>query len=463
MDRKSIIGLVLIFGIFVGYMWWIAPSKEEQAAMKARHDSVVAAYNDSIRMDSLLRAEADSLQQHLRDSILAVNPHADVERLLADNVNTAELRNQLGVFASNVADRTDSLTVTNRVFQVVLSDKGAAVCKVTLSDYSTYDSLPLVLISPSPDNMNLVFSTNDNRVINTKDLSFSPFVDGLPWNADRELRVEDDSLVVAFRAYATANAALSDSSVEDVADLSHYVEFRYTFYPERYDVDFSIEFHGMSGLIRPTPYMDFAWHNRMNRQEKVDQSSRGSRNRNKDAEKFNSNVYYKPTKDKVDNLRLGSDDSKQVKTPVEWVAFKQQFFCAILMSDTPFENADLYNSTNRQDTARNYLCDMGGTIGLAYDSEQDCSIDMRFYFGPSKYKDLRDMHRGFERMLPLGWGFFLIQWTSRLLIVGFRFFAGFIGNYGIIIILLTLLLRLLLFPLTSSTCTGYTNFICIHL
>ena len=448
MDKKTIIGLVLIFAIFVGYMWWISPSKEEQAAMRAHRDSIVAAFYDSVRQDSLMRAEQDSIRQHLRDSILAVNPDAviDFDAASSQPLSVADMRNQLGMFGGNLADRVDTITVRNGVFEVDLTNLGAAVNKVTLDDYTTYDSMPLVLISPSADNMNLVFSTNDNRVINTKDLYFTPYIDGQPAVGSREIGVEEDSVVVSYRAYAQQE---NDTAAGTQGEA--YVEFQYTFHPRSYEVGYRINFRGLSRVIRSDNYLDFTWRNQMNRQEKVDRSSLGSRNRNKDAEKFNSNVYFKPTKDKVDNLRLGGDGSKQVKTPVEWVAFKQQFFCAILMGDAPFLNADLATKTDKQDTSRNYLCDMSGTIALDYDSEQDCSIGMQFYYGPSKYRELREMHKGFERMLPLGWGFFLIQWTSRLLIVCFRFFAGFMSNYGLIIILLTVLLRTALFPLTFKS------------
>lgn len=449
MDKKSITGLVLIFAIFVGYMWWVSPSKEEQAAMKARHDSIVAAYLDSVYQDSVMKAETAALQQHLRDSILAVNPDAvvDFEALANGSLTRGEKERQLGMFAGNIADRTDTLHVTNKVFDVDLVNLGAIVNQVVLKDYFTYDSLPLILISPAEDNMNLVFSTNDNRVINTKDIHFSTFVDGKKVEGSQDISIDGDAVVVSYRAYA--QEAMDTMMMASAGD--QYLEFQYTFYADRYDVDFDINFHGLSSLIRSDNYMDFQWKNRMNRQEKVDQSTKGSRNRNKDAEKFNSNVYFKPVKDKVDNLKLGGDSDKNVKTAVEWVAFKQQFFCAILMGDTPFENADLSNRTDRNDTASNYLCDMASTIGLTYDSEKDCSMNMQFYFGPSKYRELRDMHKGFERMLPLGWGFFLIHWTSRLLITCFNFLEQFNWNYGIIIIIITLLLRIVLLPLVWNS------------
>lgn len=440
MDKKSIIGLVLIFGIFAGYMWWVSPSKEERAAMKAHNDSIIQVYNDSMAAV----AYNDSVQATMAASGSGTNDSSS-----ADVQTKTDQQKQLGVFACNIAPSVDTLSVSNQLFEVDLTNLGAAVNQVTINNYRTFDGLPLVLITPSDKNMNLVFSTNDNRIINTKDLSFTPYVNGQPVSANAQYKVGKDSLVVAYRAFA---GAAVDSGAAVSKQENSYLEFRYTFYPNRYEVGFNIYFHGLSSIVRSTPSIDFVWTNSMNRQEKVDQSSRNSRNRNKDAEKFNSNIYYKPSNDKVDELRLGSDDDKKVKTPVEWVAFKQQFFCAILMSDKQFENADLVTKTNKEDTSLHYLCDMSSTIGLTYDSEKDCSMGMQFYYGPSKYRELRDMHKDFERMLPLGWGFFLTQWVSRFVIIPvFNFLEQFNWNYGIIIIVLTILLRLVLFPLTFKS------------
>ncbi len=277
------------------------------------------------------------------------------------------------------------------------------------------------------------------------------------------LTVVGEDAVLSLRAPVLG--AADSNGVAAIAEDS-YLEFRYTLPSTEYDPDaeeqamgykvgFDIVFHNLDGVVQSTPYMDFQWHNTMVRQEKVDQSMKNARNRQKDPERLYTNLYYKPTTDHADELRQGrANDEKQVKTPVEWVAYKQQFFTAILMSQNdsvPFENADLALTTNTEDTADNYLVDMSSTIGLTYNGGNS-EIPMQFYFGPSKYRDLRDQHRGFERMLPLGWGFFLIQWFNRFVLIPvFNFFEGFGWNYGIIIIVLTFLLKILLFLLTYKT------------
>lgn len=438
MNKKSIIGLVLIFAIFIGYMWWVSPSKEEIAERQRIADSVREAYADSVaQADSAARAKA------------ALDSLAQAGDTSAQRQLQLHQRGDMGAFNASAYGDTVDITVKTSLMSTSISNMGAQIREVVLSNYTTYDSLPLQLITPSADNMNLVFSTEDNRVVNTRDLVFKAYRvqnDQLvPLTADSVLEVADSQkLDLRFRAFVGDSAGVT---------ADKYVEFKYAFVGNEYDVDFDISFHGLSQVVRHTPYMDFYWHNTMNRQEKVDASSRGSRNRNKDPEKFYSSIYYK-VKNDVDQVGRGRDGSKQVKTSVEWVAFKQQFFCAILMSDTSFENVDLAQATDNTVQDPHYLCDMSSTIGLTYDSEHDCTMGMNFYFGPTKFRDLRAMHRGFEKMLPLGWWIFS-KFVSRYLIIpAFNFLETFNWNYGIIIIVFTFLLRLVLFPLTFKSYQG---------
>lgn len=439
MNKKSIIGLILIFGIFVGYMWWIAPSKEEIAERQRINDSIRTALADSIRTaDSVA-----SLKAHL-DS-LAAQGDTSAQRQLQ-----MHQRGDMGVFNASAYGDTINVTVKNEKMCVNISNMGAQVREVVLNDFTTFDNRPLQLITPADDNMNLVFSTEDNHVVNTRDLVFVPY------------RVYGDKTerITASTQYEIASNEAIDLRLRAYVGDSNgnvgnqYLEFRYYFVGDGYDVDFDICTHGLTKVIRSSNYMDFEWHNKMNRQEKVDASTRGSKNRNKDPEKFYSSIYYRASKDDVDEVGRGRDADKSVKTSVEWVAFKQQFFCAILQADSTFQNADLSQVTDKENKDANYLCDMSGTIGLTYDNEHDCTIGMNFYFGPTKFRDLRAMHRGFEKMLPLGWWVFS-KFVSRWLIIpSFNFLETFNWNYGIIIIVFTFLLRLVLFPLTFKSYQG---------
>ena len=416
MDKKSIIGLILIFGIFVGYMFWVAPSKEEMAERQRIYDSTVAANLEA---------------QRIEDSIAAAQARMDSLAAIGDTSVTGILRNvpDMGAFNAATQGEAQEIVMSNEKMQITFSTLGARVDKVVLNDYTTYDSNELVLITPSKDNINLVFSTEDNRVVNTKDLVFSPVVNGN---------------TLCFRA--------------EVADslTNGRLEFVYTLHDDSYEVDFDINFVGLKEVVRNTPYMDFQWQNRMLRQEKVNSGSRGKSNRNSDRERFYSSIYYKGPKEKnPNNVSMGQDKQKQVKTNLDWVAFKDQYFAAILNSEggVPFENAELAVVTDKRDTAKNYLTNMGAVIGLPYD-ENHPEMHMSWYYGPTKLRDLRSMHRGYDRMLPLGWTIISKSISRWLIVPVFNFLERFNWNYGIIIIVFTLLIRLVLLPLVYKSYQG---------
>lgn len=421
MNKHSVIGFVLIFAIFIGYMWWISPSEEERAEMRRKYDSIAQVQlqeREQARLDSIARAN---------DSTLPA---------------TQAVTKDLGVFSGSSTGDSLVLTVDNGLLHIDLDNHGGMVKQVTVQNYTTYEGKPLVLIIPSADNMSLVFATEDNRTVQTKDLVFQPYVNGKKLQPSDRCAFEvneNDSLLVQFRAYI-------DDSTEENTD--RYLAFNYLIRGNSYQVDFDIDLHHLDGVVRTTPFLDFEWNNRMVRQEKVDAGSKGRHNRNKDPERFYSNIYYKPLKDDVDHLRDGRDGEEKVKTAVDWVAFKQQFFCAILMNDNGFVNADLSTKTATKGVPQNYLCDMHSTIGLAYEGTGNETTHMAFYYGPTKFHDLKAMDRGFEKMLPLGMWVFS-KFVSRYIIIPvFNFLETFNWNYGIIVLVLTFLMRLALFPLT---------------
>ena len=436
MDKKSIIGLILIFGIFVGYMFWVAPSKEEIAERQRIYDSTMAANLEAQRIeDSIVAAKAR------QDSLFEAGDSAAVYAAMDEAFGVHRRVQDMGVFNAAAERASFGFRVRNERMDLFFNTRGAMVNEVILKDYLTYDSNQLVLITPSDDNMNLVFSTEDNRVVNTKDLTFTAYIDGQEVLPETLVLEGDDSLAISFRA-----------EVDSVG----YLEFLYTIYGDSYEVGFDINFVGLDKVVRNTPYMDFQWQNRMLRQEKVNSGSRGKSNRNSDRERFYSSIYYKAPKDKnPDNLSMGQDKQKQVKTELDWVAFKDQYFAAIVNAENgvPFENADLQMVTDKRDTAHNYLTDMRATIGLTYDQAHP-QMNLSFYYGPTKLRDLRAMHRGYDRMLPLGWTIISKSISRYLIVPAFNFLERFNWNYGIIIIVFTLLIRLVLLPLVYKSYQG---------
>ena len=436
MDKKSIIGLVLIFGIFVGYMFWVAPSKEEIAERQRIYDSTMAANLEAQRIEDSIAAE-----KARQDSLFMAGDSAATYAAMDKAFGMHRRVQDMGVFNAAAERPSSGFRVRNERMDLFFNTRGAQVDEVVLKDYLTYDSNQLVLITPSDDNMNLVFSTEDNRVVNTKDLTFNAYIDGQEVLPETMVIEGDDSMQVSMRAEV---------------DSIGYLEFLYTIRGDSYEVGFDINFVGLDKVVRNTPYMDFQWQNRMLRQEKVNSGSRGKSNRNSDRERYYSSIYYKaPTDKNPDNLSMGQDKQKQVKTELDWVAFKDQYFAAIINAEggIPFENADLAVATDKRDTSASYLTDMSAVIGLPYDREHP-QMNLSFYYGPTKLRDLRAMHRGYDRMLPLGWTIISKSISRYLIVPVFNVLERFNWNYGIIIIVFTLLIRLVLLPLVFKSYQG---------
>lgn len=428
MDKKSIIGLVLIFGIFVGYMAWIAPSAEEREKMRIE--------------DSIHRAQLAE-EQRLADSVAAAQ--AQIDSLVASGdttvVQPTSQVEDMGAFNACLGDGM-LIPVKSSLMNLAINTKGAMIDRVTLTGYQTYDKTPLNLITPAEDNLNLIFSTSENRSVNTRNLAFQPLVNGQPWNGDTLVAKDGDSLVISLRA--DISAALDSAT----AAGKHYLEYVYTVRSDSYEVGFDINFVGLNDIILSDNRMDLQWKNRMMRQEKNREGTR--------SERTYTSIYFKPVEDDVDDLSAGTKDvaSEQVKTQLEWIGFKQQYFCAILTAEsTPFENADLAVHTDKGDTTQRYLTDMYATIGIPFGADTK-SLKMGFYFGPTKFRDLRAFDRDFDKMLPLGWTFISKNISRWLIIPAFNFLEQFNWNYGIIIIIFTLLIRLLLLPLVYKSYRG---------
>ena len=424
MDKKSIIGLVLIFAIFIGYTMWLDRPPQEQ--------------NKKVQTDST-QQQALAAQQTNDSTLQAamVADSSDTTQVVGEEEG-ALTYTKASYFKDLVATEGEIVTVNTDRLTVELNTLGSMINKVTLKDYQTYNKQPLVVITPSSENLNLSFSDKKN-LVQTQYLRFKPYVNGKEWNGEALNVNGNDSTVVSMRA--EVNNALDSNAVAG----KHYLEFAYTFHGDGYEVDFDIRFVGLDTVVMLNNSIDLTWRNRMLRQEKHREGTR--------SERTYTSVYYKPPTDDVDHLAEGKNDSKTLKTKLEWVAFKQQFFCAILTADShPFENASFVVNTDGKDTTPEYLTDMEASMEL--DMQASKSMSMGFYFGPTKYRDLKAFDRDFDKMLPLGWTFISKNISRWLIIPAFNFLEKFNWNYGIIIIVFTLLIRLILLPLVFKSYRG---------
>lgn len=395
MDRNTITGLVVIALILIGYSYFMSPSKEELKAMHVR--------------DSIARVEAQ------RAAALEKERQAD---FAAQQQNTET--QQAGTEAIFKQDSlpVEQYTLENNKIKLHINTKGGCIDYVDLKGYRTHDSLPLILWKDHKSSMGLNFYAR-NKQINTADLIFVPNTN------QKELNAEGAEQVLTMRAYV---------------DENKYLEFEYKLAPDSYMVNFNINTYNLNDVIASnTNFLTLYWGVDMPQLEK-----------SRDFESRYTGVYYNFSNNDVEHLSLTGDEKVDLPTSVKWVAYKQQFFSSVLIANESFPNVLVSTANN---TTPGFLKTADAEISLPYSGKAIEKYDMRFYFGPNSYPTLREYGKDIElpKLVDLGWKW--IAWFNRYVVIPiFNFLETNVTlNYGLIIFLLTLIIKLVLFPLTYKS------------
>ena len=425
MDRNTIYGLLLIFLLILGYSWWSQPSKEELDKRKHTEDSLVnirKSVNDSMNTAKVTDSTRGNSSQGVASNDTTEKKTATISR------------DEFGSFASAAKGTDKDYIIENDLIKLTVSSKGGRISSVQLKKFKTFDSIPVILYEKDSSEFYLNFYSN-NRLINTGKMYFEPiFYNKNNEGKDHLVVSGKDSLKFAMRLYADG----ADSTV----DKSKYIEFVYTLYGNDYMTGFAVNFVGTQNAITQNAnFIDLYWNASIRRQEKSLKN-----------ERMISSIFYKPLKDDVDNLKETKDDEADLKYPMKWVSFKEQFFSATLIAKDQFVSANVKATTNPLIDGGRYLKTMQARVALPYGNTANQSIAMSIYFGPNKYNTLKDYKLDLERQIPLGWSFFLLQWINRYAVIPvFNFLSGFNWNFGIIILILTILLKIVLFPIAYKS------------
>lgn len=424
MDKNTITGLLLIFLIFVGYTYFTMPSEEELAERRRVQDSLfqVKRYQDSLRAIRVTQQAGDELER------ISMEPDS-----FNDPSLKADLFNRLGYFANSGVGEQQYFTIENEQIKLKISRRGGKIVNVQLKNYVTYDSLPLFLYN----NENPVFGYTffaANRTINTDQLYFEPYFYNSAFAGRDSVFVSgNDSVVFGMRLY------VDDA---DGFDENRYLENRFTLKGTGNLVDYDLNLRGLADVIDPgASFINLNWKADIRRQEASLENERNE-----------TTIYYKYFEDDVDYLSERKDAEEKLVTPVKWLSFKSRFFLSTFIADEAFRNADIRTTTSETNNDPYYLRTMEAAIGVPYDNLQSHTFSSRFYFGPNKYSTLKKFRLDLERQVPLGWGFFLLAWINiGAVIPVFDWLGGYGWNYGIVILILTLLLKLVLFPIAYKT------------
>ena len=410
MDKNSVIGLVIIGGILIGWMFLSKPSAEQLAIQKRMQDSTLA----YVKAQEALAASPKSTKSN---KAAGVNSANDAAVVLSDSAKAALKKSVYGDFTEASAGDNKIITLENEVMKVNVSPKGGRISSVELKKYKTFDGKPLILFNADSSTQKLTFATF-NKSFATDTMYFSPVGEAftLTGKASKSL---------AMRLYA--------------GNKEKYIEYVYTLTGDEYMMGCKINTVGMQGIINAS-----AGELKLNWQMKIP-----TLEHNKQNQERASTVYYNTTEDGVDKISESKEDTKTFDGKVKWVAFKQQFFTSVIIADNTFEkHTEVTTATER--TSQKYIKNYASTFSIPYKGQQNESFGMRFYFGPNHYQTLKKYDVDLERQINLGWKIF--GWINRFLVIPiFNVLNSFNWNYGIIILVLTIILKLLLLPIAYKT------------
>ncbi|HRH03318.1 MAG TPA: membrane protein insertase YidC [Bacteroidia bacterium] len=401
MDKNSIIGLLLIGAILIGFSIYNAPTENEIAAQKRQQDSIEAVQK---------LASKQQQQAVLQDAVIAAI--ADTSTI-SDSAKNEVLKSTYGPFISAATGEKKISYIENELIKVGISNKGGRIVSVQLKKYQTHDSLPLLLCDEDSSRFGLSFIAQ-NRVFSTDSLYFTAVGNSFTVNGA-------DSNKLSMRLQAAPGK---------------YLEFEYRLKGNSYLMDCNINTVGMQDLIASnTSDLNLKWRLRALKHEKSHKNEQNA-----------TTIYYKHFEDEVDYLNEAKDGKESFKTKMQWVSFKQQYFTSVLIAKKGFEKPTEVETIGLPDSKK-YTKDLSASFTIPYEHKASESFAMNIYFGPNHYGTLKEYGMDLEKQVPLGWGIF--GWVNRFAVIPvFNFLSGFNINFGIIILLLTILIKVVLLPLT---------------
>lgn len=391
-SKYNIVGFVLIGLVMFGFIWYQSRQYKKQAEYQAQLDSI---------------ARVEAMEKMVLDSAMTVVPASEGSASAATPAFRPYRDSSLNVAAQS---NPSIVAIANNQVRIEFTTKGAQPYSVDVKDYRRYDSTALMLIPAGASELN--FNIYAGESLDTKDFVF-------------DVAELNDTSVVMRLPFANGG----------------YIQQKYTLGQDSYMLRNELSFVGLDAIIpRKVSSMDLSWKADIPRLEK------GYKN-----EKQYSRIDYYIDGDKSpEDIGNGKNATKSLEAGFQWVAFQQQFFSAILTAPQGFESGDLALDYYEEEDESHNLMACSAKMRTPLNINGNTTILFDFYFGPNHFKTLKAYDRKYEKIIPLGgW---LVGWISRFFIIPcFDFLGRFISNYGIVILLMTLLLKIVVSPLTIKS------------
>ncbi|SFC42769.1 protein translocase subunit yidC [Zunongwangia mangrovi] len=393
-DIQSIIGFILIGGILIWMLYTNSLGQpEEETNTPATTEQITSPANSNQQLANQNNSTAPA----------------------TDSASIAQAQSRLGAFgySATLASAEDNTTVIeNDVLRLEVANKGGYIEEAVLKNYKTYDSIPVYLVKDGNAKFNLNFTTTDGRTLDTENLYFEP-----------SISQSGDDQVLSMK--------LKVSETE-------FLEYRYAIKPGDYMMDFNIRSQGLASTFNSSQPINLNW------KLKGFRHSKSISYENK-----YTVLAYEYEGDKYDDL--GHGDDEETDEDISYIAFKQHFFSSILLTDTPFKNARFESNNLVEDEEVDTTFTKAFATNLPLELQGgELNYNMNWYYGPTDYKLLKEYDRNLDEIVPLGWGIF--GWINKYVFIPFfAFLSGFLPSYGLAIIVMTIVVRIVLSPVTYKS------------
>jgi YidC/Oxa1 family membrane protein insertase len=426
MDRNSVIGLILIAVILVVFSILNAPTEAEMKAQQQKEDSLRNVQKKEIeakqkKADKKKTAEVDdtnsvkSVDTNLVENaeLIPVIDSAKTDSIQKARINEKREK-KFDIFTPSATGKKELIVLENEKIKLTLSTKGGSIVSAELKDFKTYkdynggNDRALMLFDSDSSEMGLSFFVNDIP-LESKSLYFEP-----------SMTEKDGNKMLVMKA--------------KTSDPKKYIEFVYSLSNDSYVSNFDIHVIGLASE-GVTESIEFNWQARLLATEKLI-----------DTERMVSSVFYKYKDETRDYLSETASEELQLEAPTQWIAFKQSYFSVVLMSEEGINpEGSAIGVTTLSSTK--YIKDYEAHLNISDGATNKLNVSYQFYFGPNDYNELVLFDNGMEKIVNIGWGIF--GWVNMYLVIPiFNFLDGMNISYWLIILLLTIIVKILIMPLT---------------
>ncbi len=418
MDKNTWIGFGLIAAIIIGFSFINRPSKEELAERQR--------IQDSIAVVRAMEQEAQMLSQQLTEDLISENGTVKGENEVASAEALAEqVAAVYGPFAPAAQGEEGLITLENEKVRLGIARRGGRIAKAELKEYKAYgDSInDLCLFQGDESSLNFTLVTNNSRILSTQNLYFQ----------EESLTTDDEGKsTLVMRLNTTIDGC--------------YIDFVYTLPADDYMVGMSIQPHNMQlALAQNMSSIEMQWNQTIPQQEKG----------RKFEEKY-AQLQYMFVGGDIEKLSEVKADRAKESARLKWIAYKDQFFSTVLIADDAFESTQM-ESTPLNALSR-YIKEYNTTTSLPLDITGKKTTDLHYYLGPNHYNTLKAYDKDVEKadrlhlneLVPLGWK--IVSWINKALVIPmFNLFTSWGLHIGIVILLMTLVIKLIILPFVFAS------------